>query len=212
MEKARFYSMEKGTANCFLCNRRCKIAEGALGYCRVRKNVGGELQSLVYGKALTMAVDPIEKKPIFNFMPGTFCNSVSTYGCNFKCEFCQNHSTSQDFAEESISATKGISPEEIVLNAIAAGSEGIAYTYVEPTIFAEYAMDTMKLARKEGLYNVWVSNGYMSLEAAEEIAENLDAINIDLKGNSEFYKKLCGNVKREHVLESIKFFHKKKCM
>ena len=209
MKEARFYEIKAGKANCFLCNRRCVIPEGGAGYCRVRKNVNGKLQSLVYGKTLTLTVDPIEKKPLFNFMPGTFCNSVSTYGCNFHCEFCQNHHISQDFVEENISVIKKTTPKEIVENTLELGVEGIAYTYTEPTIFAEYALDTMKLAKKEGLYNVWVSNGYMSKEAVEVIAKDLDAINIDLKGNAEFYKKMCGNVEIGRVMDSIRFFHGK---
>ncbi len=209
MKEARFYSMDGKTAGCFLCNRHCSIPEGSLGYCRVRKNIGGKLYSLVYGKALTMAPDPIEKKPLFNFMPGTHCTSISTYGCNFKCEFCQNFNSSQEFTEKMIEGTKTTAPSEIVKGTLSRHAEGIAYTYTEPTVFAEYALDTMELAHKKGLYNVWVSNGYMAKEAAKEIAKNLDAINIDLKGNGEFYKKMCGNVERKKVLESIKFFHKK---
>jgi len=185
------------------------VPEGGAGYCRVRKNAGGKLQSLVYGRAITLTVDPIEKKPLFNFMPGSNCNSVSTYGCNFRCEFCQNHHISQDFTEKMVESVKETAPEAIVRDTLEKGVEGIAYTYVEPTIFAEYALDTMKLARKEGLYNVWVSNGYMTKEAGKEIAKHLDAINIDLKGNEEFYKKMCGNVERAHILDSIRFFHKK---
>ena len=209
MKEARFYSMKNGNAGCSLCNRHCSIPKGGTGYCRVRKNVSGKLQSLVYGKTLTLTVDPIEKKPLYNFMPGSFCNSVSTYGCNFSCAFCQNHDLSQDFVEENISAVKETSPGEIVQDTLGKGAEGIAYTYVEPTIFAEYALDTMKLAHKNGLYNVWVSNGYMSLEAAKEIAGDLDAINIDLKGNAEFYKEMCGNAEIGHVMDSIRFFHGK---
>jgi len=209
MKEARFYEMKGSNADCFLCNRACSIPENGVGYCRVRKNVDGKLQSLVYGKTLTLTVDPIEKKPLFNFMPGTSCNSVSTYGCNFKCEFCQNHHISQDFTENAISELEEVSPEEIIENTKSKAAEGIAFTYTEPTIFAEYALDTMKLAQKEGLYTVWVSNGYMTREAAEVIAKDLDAINIDLKGNAEFYKKMCGNVEIGKVMDSIRFFHEK---
>ena len=209
MKEARFYEMKGEKANCFLCSRRCSIPKGSTGYCRVRKNVNGKLHSLVYGKTLTLTVDPIEKKPLYNFMPGTNCTGVSTYGCNFSCKFCQNHHISQDFTEKMIEIVRETTPEEIVQDSLAKGVQGIAYTYVEPTIFAEYALDTMKLARKEGLYNVWVSNGYMSKEAAKEIARDLDAINIDLKGNAEFYQEMCGAVEIERVKESIRFFHKK---
>jgi len=209
MKEARFYELKDGKAECYLCNRVCSIPEDSVGYCRVRKNTDGKLQSLVYGRSLTLTVDPIEKKPLFNFMPGTNCNSVSTYGCNFRCEFCQNHYISQEFTENAISELEEVSPEEIIENTASKVADGIAYTYTEPTIFAEYALDSMKLAHKEGLYNVWVSNGYMTKEAAAEIAKDLDAINIDLKGNAEFYKEMCGNVEIERVLESIRFFYEK---
>ena len=209
MKEARFYEKNGSTLKCKLCNRYCKIEEGSTGYCRVRKNVNGTLYSLVYGKTLTLSADPIEKKPLYNFMPGTFCNSISTYGCNFSCKFCQNHEMSQDFVEEMIERVPMTSPEEIVQDTLERGLSGIAYTYTEPTVFAEYALDTMKLARKHGLYNVWVSNGYMSKEAAGEIAKNLDAINIDLKGSADFYRTVCGGVDIESVRESIRLFHKK---
>ncbi|MCX6802095.1 MAG: AmmeMemoRadiSam system radical SAM enzyme [Candidatus Diapherotrites archaeon] len=209
MKEAQFYSKKGTQANCFLCGRRCSIAEGKTGFCRVRKNLDGKLYSLVYGKALTLSVDPIEKKPFYNFMPGSFCTSISTYGCNFSCKFCQNHGISQDFTEGMIGAVPDIEPEVLVERSLKENVEGISYTYVEPTIFAEYALDTMKIARKKGLYNVWVSNGYMSKEAIGKIAKNLDAINIDLKGDNEFYKKMCGNADMDFVMDSIRLFHKK---
>ncbi|MEM0359940.1 MAG: AmmeMemoRadiSam system radical SAM enzyme [Candidatus Diapherotrites archaeon] len=209
MKEALFYSRKGGLVQCFLCNRRCLIGEGKTGFCRVRKNVGGVLQSLVYGKALTLSVDPIEKKPFYNFMPGSFCTSVSTYGCNFSCLFCQNHGISQDFTEKMVEAVPFVSPETIVERSLNEGVEGISYTYVEPTIFAEFALDIMRIARKKGLYNVWVSNGYMSKEAVLVLSKHLDAINIDLKGDAGFYKKMCGNADVEKVKESIRLFFKK---
>ncbi len=209
MKEAFFYSKEKGKVRCSACNRRCSIPESAAGYCRVRKNVGGKLYSLVYGKTLTLSVDPIEKKPLFHFKPGTMCNGVSTYGCNFSCRFCQNHHISQDFTEEMIASVPETTPEEIVEDTLDKEVEGIAYTYVEPTIFAEYALDTMKIAKEKSLYNVWVSNGYMSRELAEALLPCLDAINIDLKGNAAFYKKMCGNADIGRVKDNIRFFHEK---
>jgi pyruvate formate lyase activating enzyme len=205
MREAQFYSKKGNQANCFLCSRRCSIAEGKTGFCRVRKNIGGKLYSLVYGKALTLTVDPVEKKPFYNFMPGSFCTSISTYGCNFSCKFCQNHDISQDFTEKMIEAVPDTAPEGLVECSLKENVEGISYTYVEPTIFAEYALDTMKIARKKGLYNAWVSNGYMSKEAVGKIAKNLDAINIDLKGDERFYREMCGNAEMDRVKESIKF-------
>ncbi len=209
MKEAVFYSRKNGKVQCTACNRGCVIPSGKVGYCRVRKNVNGRLFSLVYGRTLTLTVDPIEKKPLFNFKPGTMCNGVSTYGCNFSCKFCQNYYISQDFTEKVIEGVEETTPEEIVENTLAREVEGIAYTYVEPTIFAEYALDIMKIARKKSLYNVWVSNGYMSKELAKKLVPLLDAINIDLKGNAEFYEEMCGGVKIGPVKENIRFFHKK---
>jgi len=196
-------------AQCGLCRRECKIPEGKTGFCGVRKNVEGKLYSLVYGKTITASIDPIEKKPFFNFRPGSQCLGISTYGCNFSCKHCQNWQISQQRSEQEIFKVPFTGPEEIIQQALSAEAQGIAYTYTEPTIFAEYALDTMKLAHKKGLYNVWVSNGYMSKECIAEIAPFLDAINIDLKGNARFYKEVCGNADIKYVKENIRAFHKK---
>lgn len=209
--KARFFEKQKnGAVVCHACMRGCAIAEGGVGFCRVRKNTNGTLHSLVYGKTLTLTIDPIEKKPLFNFRPATQCMGVSTFGCNFTCAHCQNWHISQDWTGQALEGVPFTSPEEIVARTLESGVEGIAYTYNEPTIFAEYALDTMKLARKAGLYNVWVSNGYMSHEVADAIAPFLDAINIDLKGDARFYRGVCGAADIEHVKGNIKYFHKKK--
>ncbi|MFH1224550.1 MAG: AmmeMemoRadiSam system radical SAM enzyme [Candidatus Diapherotrites archaeon] len=209
--EARFFEKQKNkSVACRACNRNCKIAEGAAGFCRVRKNVGGTLRSLVYGKTLTLTIDPIEKKPLFNFRPATQCVGVSTFGCNFACLHCQNWHISQDWTAEALGGVPFTSPEEIVARTLGNGVEGIAYTYNEPTVFAEYALDTMKIARESGLYNVWVSNGYMSREVADAIAPFLDAINIDLKGDARFYREVCGAAEIKHVRENIKLFHKNK--
>ena len=211
LHEASFYrKLKEKKAQCFLCRRSCLIQENGSGLCGVRKNIGGKLYSLVYGKTLTMEIDPIEKKPLFHFRPGSHCLGISTYGCNFSCLHCQNASISQQRSEEAIAAVPFISPEETVENALASGAEGIACTYNEPTIFAEYALDTMRLARKKGLYNVWVSNGYMSKECIDAVAPFLDAINIDLKGNERFYREVCGNAGMRFVKENIALFHKKK--
>ncbi len=210
MKEAGFWKrLKEGKAQCRLCNRFCVIKEGRTGNCGVRKNISGKLISLVYGKTLALTVDPIEKKPLFHFRPGSACIGVSTYGCNFHCLHCQNYHISQIFDEKAIKGTPFISPEQIVEKTLREGVEGVAYTYTEPTIFAEYALDTMKLAKKRGLYNVWVSNGYMSRECADALVPFLDAINIDLKGPDKFYKEVVGNVLREKVLENIKYFHEK---
>ncbi|MEM4662956.1 MAG: AmmeMemoRadiSam system radical SAM enzyme [Candidatus Diapherotrites archaeon] len=205
MKEARFYAkLDDDKVKCTACSRYCIIEPNKTGFCRVRKNIEGKLYSLVYNKALTQTPDPIEKKPIFNFMPGTFCSSISTFGCNFRCLFCQNFEISQEFVEDDIQAIEETTPEEIVENTLARELQGISYTYVEPTVFIEYAIDIMKLAKKKGLYNVWVSNGYMSAESLEELAKYLDAANIDLKGDEKFYRKLCGNADVKIVKNNIK--------
>ena len=211
LHEASFYKKLGGKkVQCNLCRRNCLIAENGKGQCGVRKNIEGKLYSLVYGRTLTMSVDPIEKKPLFNFKPGSRCLGISTYGCNFMCKHCQNWQISQERSEEVILAVPFTSPEKIVEQTLAAGVEGIAYTYTEPTIFAEYALDTMKIAHKKGLYNVWVSNGYMSKECINEIAPFLDAINVDLKGNAKFYKEVVGNANIDFVKENIAYLYKKK--
>ncbi len=211
LHEALFYKkLKNNLVKCNLCMRACTISEKGGSQCGVRKNVNGKLYSLVYGRTITMSIDPIEKKPLFNFKPGSKCLGISTYGCNFMCKHCQNWKISQERSEKAILAVPFKSPKEIVEQTLAVGVEGIAYTYTEPTIFAEYALDTMKIARKKGLYNVWVSNGYMSKECIDEIAPFLDAINVDLKGNAKFYKEVVGNANIDFVKENIVYLYKKK--
>jgi pyruvate formate lyase activating enzyme len=173
--------------------------------------VKGELDLLVYGKPVAIHVDPIEKKPLYHFLPGTKILSLGTFGCNFRCEFCQNWEMSQNANFKlQIAELETIEPKEIVKMAIKYKTPSIAYTYNEPTIFVEYAHDIMVLARKAGLKNVFVSNGYESMETWEYIGPYLDAINIDLKSFSdEFYKKQCG-ARLQPVLDSIKECHRRK--
>ncbi len=166
--------------------------------------------SLTYGKNLTSEIDPIEKKPLFHFHPSSHVLGVSTFGCNFSCLHCQNYYISKEFTEQQLNSVPFSSPEEIVEQALTNKVEGLAFTYTEPTIFIEYALDVMKLSRKKGLFNVFVSNGYMTEDVIHESAKYLDAINIDLKGNNEFYKKICGNALIEKVKDSISLFHEKK--
>ena len=204
MREAELYrSMPGGAVSCFLCQRRCYIKDGGLGFCRVRKNEGGRLMTLNWGKCASFAVDPIEKKPFYHFVPGSPVFSFAAAGCNFRCEHCQNWEISQPkeiFGQD-------ILPEKMVDMAIASKSEGIAYTYTEPTIFYEYAKDTALLARKRKLYNVFVSNGYMTPETIEKL-EWLDAARLDLKAFSDkFYKEVCGGAHLEPVLKSIKLLH-----
>jgi len=211
LHEASFYrKLKNKEVKCNLCMRTCSIKDGCRGQCGVRKNIGGKFYSLIYGKTVSMEIDPIEKKPLFNFKPGTYCMGISTFGCNFMCKHCQNWTTSQGRREDVIAKVPNVSPKEIVEQTLDAGIKGIAYTYTEPTIFAEYALDTMKIAKKKGLYNVWVSNGYMTRECIDAIAPFLDAINVDLKGDARFYKEIVGNANVEFVKDNIVYLHKKK--
>ena len=206
MKEAMFYeSMTENRVRCNLCNHRCKIKERKRGICGVRENRGGKLYSLVYGRIIAEHIDPIEKKPLFNFLPGSRAFSIGTVGCNFHCKHCQNSDISQyphEHGGEIIGQNR--TPDQIVTAAKAAGCETIAYTYTEPTIFYEFAYDTAVLARKEEIKNIFVSNGYISAEAARQIAPYLDAINIDLKAfTDKLYKEVCG-ARLNPVLETIR--------
>ena len=205
MKEAMLYEkLTKDRVRCGLCSHCCLIETGKRGFCGVRENRSGTLYTLVYGKAVSRSIDPIEKKPLFHFLPGTQSFSIATVGCNFTCLNCQNHAISQ-YPREQGGRIIGeeITPSEIVAEADQSGCESIAYTYTEPTIFLEYALDTARLAHREGIRNVFVSNGYMTPEAAQEILPFLDGINIDLKGISDdFYHKVVGGTLRP-VLHSI---------
>jgi len=198
---------------CQLCNHYCLIAENKTGLCAVRKNIKGQLYSLVYGKVIAENIDPIEKKPLFHFLPGSLSYSFSTVGCNFRCVHCQNADISQ-YAEKKFEVDfvpgQETQPAEIIKRAKAAKCQSIAYTYTEPTIYAEFALDCMKQAKKAGLKNVWVSNGYTAQKAWSEILPYLNAINVDLKFfNNETYLKICG-AKLQPVLENLKLLNKNK--
>ncbi len=203
-----FYErLEDKLVNCNLCSHRCrKIADSKKGICGVRENRDGKLYSLVYGKAVARSVDPIEKKPLFNFLPGSRSYSIATVGCNFRCDNCQNYDISQMPKERGIIVGQEVSPEEIVSAAKRHKCESISYTYTEPTVFFEYAYDTAKHAKKEGIKNVFVTNGYITPEALKEISPYLDAANIDLKSFSDdFYRKNCG-ARLKPVLDSIRLY------
>ena len=179
---------ENKEVQCYLCRRMCKIKPGEKGYCHVRENREGVLYSLVYGKAVAVNVDPVEKKPFYHFMPGAPCFSFSTVGCNFRCLYCQNWEISQ--------AYPGIvgedwSPERINSYCAERDVPGIAYTYTEPTVFMEHSLDTAKLAHQQSRFNVFVTNGYMSDAAIGEMKGRIDASRIDLKGfNDRIYKEV----------------------
>lgn len=197
------------TIQCIACNRYCIIKNNEKGFCKVRKNQDGKLVSLVYGKSISINLDPIEKKPLYHFLPGTKTLSLGTPGCNFDCAFCQNHDIS-NCKNINLDSLDNYSPEEIINLAIEKNSPSISYTYTEPTIFVEFALDIMKQAKGIGVKNIWVSNGYMSKEILKDIMPYLDAINIDLKGTQEFYDKLIPGINLKHIKENIQELHKNK--
>ncbi|MEA1904931.1 MAG: AmmeMemoRadiSam system radical SAM enzyme [Candidatus Hadarchaeota archaeon] len=176
---------------CTLCPLKCVLAPGQMGVCRVRKNEGGKLYTLVYGEATALNPDPIEKKPLYHFWPGSSVFSMSTAGCNLRCRHCQNWTLSQSSVEET--RTEQITPERAVELTKRYDCKGIAYTYNEPTIWHEFAFDTAKLAHREGLYNVYVTAGYIELDPLEELRPYLDAMNVDVKSFSDdFYLRISG--------------------
>jgi len=204
MKEALFYKKVEGmNVRCGLCRFRCLIADGNRGICGVRENRNGTLYTLVYGRVVAEHVDPIEKKPLFHFQPGSTTYSLATVGCNFRCLHCQNYSISQPVAESLHITGPELPPAELVRKALASGCSSISYTYTEPTIFYEYAYDTAVLAREAGLRNIFVTNGYITPEALEHISPYLDAANIDLKGYSQkFYHEVVHAMLGE-VLDSI---------
>jgi pyruvate formate lyase activating enzyme len=192
-----------GSVRCNACAHRCVLRPGRIGICGVRQNRGGWLYTLAYGQIVAAKAEPIEKKPLYHFMPGSYAYSIGTQGCNFHCSFCQNWEISQAPREGLVPESRNVTPEELVVEAAAAGARTIAYTYVEPTIFIEFALDSMVRARAAGLHNVFVTNGYETPEAIELVAPYLDAANVDLKaGNDDFYRRVCGG-RWEPVREAI---------
>ena len=179
--------------HCYLCAHHCRIDPGGVGRCGVRENRGGVLYTLVYGCPVSTAVDPIEKKPLFHFLPGTLSYSLATVGCNFTCRFCQNADISQMPRERGRVVGRTLSPEAVVAAARASGCASISYTYTEPTIFYEYARDCARLASAAGLKNVFVTNGYMTAQTLDDIDGDLHAANVDLKSFSDdFYRDMAG--------------------
>lgn len=208
MRRAMLYSSQGDQLLCGLCAHHCRIGEGQRGLCRVRENRGGVLYSLVYGRLVAENVDPVEKKPLFHVYPGSLSYSISTRGCNFRCLHCQNASISQ-VSQHDDPGRIGVdrTPEQVVSGAKAAGCRTISYTYVEPTVFFEFAYDCCRLAAASGIGNVFVSNGYMSEEATRLLAPVLTAINIDIKSfREEFYRKVCG-ARLQPVLDTVRLMH-----
>ncbi len=205
MHEALLYHKKDGqTVQCYLCRHGCTIKPDRRGICAVRENRDGTLYTLVYGKIISTAVDPIEKKPLFHMQPGSRSFSIATVGCNFRCLFCQNSEISQLPREQGRIFGKNFQPSDIVNMARRTGCNSISYTYTEPTISFEFNLETANLAHAEGLRNVFVTNGYMSREAVQKISPYLDAANVDLKAfTDEFYTKQCG-AHLQGVLESLR--------
>ena len=201
IKEARFWEkLDDGYVRCVLCSHNCKIKNDKTGICGVRRNHDGKLETLIYGSCSSVASDPIEKKPLYHFHPGTQAFSVGTIGCNFKCLHCQNYSIST--ADMSFPYLRELTPEETVLLAKQYACEGIAYTYNEPTIWYEFTFDSARLAKKDGLYTVYVTNGYISEEPLRELSGFLDAMNVDIKAfTDKFYRKVC-KAKLEPVLKT----------
>jgi len=207
MKEAMFYEKLKDKkVHCRLCAFNCVISDGEVGRCRVRKDIDGKLYSLVYDKVSTIVVNPIEKKPLYHFFPGSSCLSLSTVGCNWRCKFCCNWEISSAGEIEGEKKT----PEEIVKMAIENGCQGLSFTFTEPTIFYELSYETAKIAHKKGLYNTWVSNGYTNKEPIRKIASYLDAVTIDFKGSGEekFLKEFSDVPSNKPIYEALKEYKK----
>jgi pyruvate formate lyase activating enzyme len=206
MHEARLWKQLKdGAVQCRLCNHYCAIKPGSRGKCGVRKNTDGVLYSLNYGKIAALNLDPVEKKPLYHFQPGTRTYSFATMGCNFTCAFCQNWSLSQAPHEHDRIEGRTMTPETLVDEALKLKAASISYTYSEPTIFFETMQDTARLAKEKGLKNIMVSNGFMSRECLDELAPFINAINVDLKAFTEdFYENITG-ARLKPVLENLKY-------
>ncbi|HIE53156.1 MAG TPA: AmmeMemoRadiSam system radical SAM enzyme [Armatimonadetes bacterium] len=200
--------MEDGRIHCYLCPRHCHLREGQTGFCYVRRNEGGKLYALAYAQPYAVHVDPIEKKPLFHFLPGTTIFSLGTAGCNMGCKFCQNWDLSK--AQYDQGRAFNLPPGQAVELAQQHGCASLAYTYNEPTVFAEYVMDLAREGRKRGLKSAMVTNGYITQEALPQVYENIDAANVDLKAFSEdFYRKLTLSHLKP-VLETLKELQRRK--
>ena len=205
MKEAMLYQrLSGGKVRCDLCAHRCVIFPGQAGICRVRENRDGTLYTLVYGHTAGQDVDPIEKKPLFHFYPGSTAYSITTVGCNFHCQFCQNCTISQVIDPSQFLIGEDLTPDQIVDRAIDHGCKSVAYTYTEPTVFLEFALDSAEIAHTRGLKNIFVTNGYETAEAVEVMRPYLDAANVDLKSFSDHYYRKVVGATLEPVLETIR--------
>ncbi|HOK80215.1 MAG TPA: AmmeMemoRadiSam system radical SAM enzyme [bacterium] len=209
LKEALFYEKsDQNSVQCRLCPKNCLIPEGRYGFCRARKNIGGVLYSMGYGKPCSVAIDPIEKKPLFHFLPGTKALSIASAGCSLRCLFCQNWEISQVSPEETRNIN--LSPDDVVKIAKEKNCPVIAYTYSEPVNFYEYMLDTAKIARSAGIKNIMHTAGYINQEPLEKLLPYIDAANVDLKGFSpEYYKNVCG-ANLEDVLRTLTIMKKHK--
>jgi len=210
IKKCELFKKEKKPKNavrCLACSHKCLVLEDKTGICGVRKNIKGELYLLVYGRASALHVDPIEKKPLYHFLPGSKAYSIGTVGCNFKCEWCQNFDISQ-ISKQGIIFGEPITPKQIVEQALLNKCESIAYTYNEPAIWSEFVKDIAVLAKQKGLKNILVTNGYFTKESLQYLEGLIDAANVDLKSFSDAtYRKFCG-ARLKPVLDCIKWMYK----
>ena len=205
METLIYEKLKNDRVKCGICNHFCIIESGKRGLCHVRENRDGVLTSLVYPRLIASSVDPIEKKPLYHLKPGSTSYSVATVGCNLKCEFCQNAGIAQMPADRNgMIQGDTVYPGDIVEDAVRTGCDSISYTYTEPTVYLELALETARLAKKKGLYNIFVTNGFMSPDVVQLLEPVLDAANVDLKAfNDRFYKKYC-KASLEPVKENLK--------
>jgi pyruvate formate lyase activating enzyme len=202
MEASYYESLENDSVRCILCPNYCTIADGKKGVCRIRSNRGGKLYADAYGEAVSLSVDPVEKKPLYHFHPSKPILSTGPNGCNFRCSFCQNSSISQH-----VVPTRHVTPEMLTEFASRDGSIGVAYTYTEPFIWFEYIRDAGRIIHEKGMVNVLVTNGYVNEEPLRELLPIVDAMNVDIKSmRPDFYKKVCGG-KLEDVLRTVEIAH-----
>jgi pyruvate formate lyase activating enzyme len=200
--------MPDGAVRCGVCAHRCLVRPGRVGICGVRENRDGVLVSTAYGAAVAVALDPIEKKPLFHVAPGTLAYSLATAGCPFHCVFCQNWEIAQGPRLGRRVPARSLPPDRAVTEALAQGARSVAYTYVEPTVFLEYALAIARPARAAGLLNLFITDGYATPEAIGLLATVLDAANVDLKGfNEAFYRRRCG-ARLDHVLEALEAYRR----